>query len=354
LGVERTMIVTRAPFRISFAGGGTDLPVFYKRDYGAVLSTAIDKYVYVIISKRSALFDQGIDDEFRYRIRLSYSSTESVERPAQLRHPIVREALRFLDIDEPMDIATMADVPAGSGLGSSSTFTVTLLHALHTFRGDAGVTSAQLAAEAAHLEMHLLGRPVGKQDHYASAYGGLNLIQFHADERVEVIPVAGDADCHAALFAHLMMMYTGLHRDASDILHEQQRNTEQKAGDLATMREHAHAMHALVNEGFDAQAFGRMLHETWMRKRQLAGTITTGQIDAWYAAARDAGAYGGKVCGAGGGGFLLLLVPPDQQPAVRAALPDLHEMRIRYEAQGSHRLLEDGQPVWEHAIGGMR
>jgi D-glycero-alpha-D-manno-heptose-7-phosphate kinase len=343
------MIVTRAPFRISFAGGGTDLPVFYEQEYGAVVSTAIDKYVYVIISRRSLLFGQGLDDEFRYRIRLSYSSTESVERPSQLQHPIVREALKFLNIDEPMDIATMADVPAGSGLGSSSTFTVTLLHALHVVRGDTDVSHEQLAREAAHLEMFVLDRPIGKQDHYASAYGGLNMIRFEGDGTVGVDPLHVPEGTHTMLFDHLLLLYTGLHRDASTVLIEQRQNTASKRDDLSMMRLHAQQMGQLLRDGFNPQAFGEILHETWERKRGLAGAISNADIDAWYTSARAAGAIGGKVCGAGGGGFLLFVALPERHAAIRKALPELHELEIAYESQGSHRLLEDGRPVWTNA-----
>ncbi len=331
-------ILTRAPLRVSFAGGGTDLPAFYESGYGAVLSTAIDKYVYVMINPRNPLFGQGIDDPFQYRIRLSYSSTENVQSRKDLEHPIVREALTLLDIDDPMDIATMADVPGGTGLGSSGTFAVALLHALHTFKWEK-VSREQLAEEAAHIEINVLGRPVGKQDHYAAAFGGLNMVKFLASGDVTLRPVASPEMVKHQLFPSLMLLYTGISRDAGVVLSEQKANTERMHGDLVTMRDHAHELERLLNDGFQAQHFGGVLHGTWMRKRKLASTITNGDIDRWYERATEAGALGGKICGAGGGGFLLLVVEPEKRIPVRQALHHLPEMAIDYEPQGSRVLL---------------
>lgn len=334
------MIVTRAPFRISFAGGGTDLPAFYAQDRGAVLSTTINKYVYVMINRRSPLFNQGLDDEFRYRIRLSYSSTESVERPNQLKHPIVREALAFLHLDEAMDIATMADVPAGTGLGSSSTFTVALLHALHCFKGEF-VEPEQLAAEAARLEIERLKRPIGKQDHYASAFGGMNMIEFLATGEVPMRRVAMSDHAQDQMLSSLLLLYTGIHRDANRVLLEQQANTVSAQVDLTTMRDHAYELEALFKDGFDASRFGRILHETWECKRTLASSISNPQINQWYDRGIAAGAFGGKLCGAGGGGFLLFVVSPQRRAVVREALRELREMDVDYEPNGSQILLHD-------------
>lgn len=335
------MVITRAPFRISFAGGGTDLPSFYEQSYGAVVSTSINKYVYVMVHRRSSLFGKGLDDLFHSRIRLSYSATESVQRPAELKHPIAREALQFLQLDEPMDIATVADVPAGSGLGSSSTFAVALLHALHVFKGEQ-VAPQQLAAEAAHIEINMLGRPVGKQDHYASACGGLNLIRFLANQDVAVEPLRPAIPLERMLFPHLLLLYTDMHRDAGSVLSEQRRRTPDRQRELTLMRAHAHQLAQLLNDGFDTARFGQVLHETWQQKRTLATTITNPRIDGWYHRAREAGAFGGKLCGAGGGGFLLFVVPTERRQAVRDALPELHELDIQYEPQGSQVLLNDG------------
>ena len=323
---------------MSFAGGGTDLPSFYESGYGAVLSTAIDKYVYVTINGRNPVFGRGIDDPFQYRIRLSYSSTENVQRPDELRHPIVREALSLLDIDEPMDIATMADMPAGTGLGSSSTFTVALLHALHAYRGE-DVGGEQLASEAAHIEIDMLGRPVGKQDHYAAAFGGLNMIRFLANGDVTVRPVGSPEVVRYRLFPSLMLLYTGTPRDSSQVLTEQKSNVDSLHDDLITMRTHAHELERLMDGAFQLGRFGEVLHGTWMHKRKLATNITNDKIDCWYHQAIEAGALGGKICGAGGGGFLLLVVETEKRCAVREALCELPEMEIGYGPQGSQVIL---------------
>jgi len=331
-------VVTRAPFRVSFAGGGTDLPSFYEREYGAVLSTTIDKYVYVMINKCRPLLSRGVDDPGRHRIRLSYSATENVQRPDELNHPIVRESLKFLDLDIPMDIATMADVPAGNGLGSSSTFTVALLHGLHAVKGEE-VGPEQLASEASHVEIDLVGRPVGKQDHYAAAFGGLNMFQFNNDHAVAVRPVSNPELAQSQLFPCLMLLYTGKSRDATSILSEQQANVEDLEDDLLAMRDHAHQLEQLFHNGFSARSFGEILHETWTRKRQLTPSISNRQIDRWYERAMKAGALGGKICGAGGGGFLLLVAEPERRAVVREALRELMELSIAYEPEGSRMLV---------------
>ena len=331
-------VVTRAPLRISFAGGGTDLPSFYERECGAVVSATIDKYVYVMINRCRPLLSRGIDDPGRYRIRLSYSCTENVQRIDELKHPIVREALKLLDLDIPMDIATMADVPAGNGLGSSGTFSVALLHALHLIKGEEP-SPEQLAAEAAHIEIDILDRPVGKQDHYAAAFGGLNAIQFLSDGGVTVRPVGSPEIPEGQLFPHLMMLYTGVSRDASTVLSSQRENVDRLSHELNKMKDHAHQLEMLFNGEFCLRRFGEVLHGNWMQKRTLSDNITTAQIDAWYDLAMEAGAIGGKICGAGGGGFLLLVVESAQRAAVRGALKDLTELSIGFEPRGTQVLL---------------
>lgn len=334
-------VVTRAPFRISFAGGGTDIPSFYEREFGEVVSATIDKYVYVMINQCRPILSSGIDDAGRYRIRLSYSSTENVQRADELAHPIVKEALRLLDLDIPMDIATMADVPAGTGLGSSGTFSVALLQALHLIKGE-NVGPEQLAEEASHIEIDVLGRPVGKQDHYAAAFGGLNAIRFLASGEVKVRPVMSFDGLSSQLFPHLMLLYTGVSRDAGKVLAEQLENAECISDELLTMRDHAQQMEKLFKDGFCPQRFGELLHGNWMRKRSLASSITTSRIDNWYDRALGAGALGGKICGAGGGGFLLLAVDPQRRSAVREALSDLTELSFGYEPHGSQVLIPVG------------
>lgn len=331
-------IVAKAPFRLSFAGGGTDLPSFYNTTSGTVLSTTINKYVYVIINSRDHIFGQGIDDPFSYKFRLSYSSTENVQSADQISHPIVREALQLLEIDDPLDIATMADVPAGTGLGSSGTFSVCLLHALHTYKGNSPGPE-QLAEEAAYIEMNLLNRPVGKQDHYAAAFGGLNTYRFHNDGTVEVDPLEIPPVTIDTIFESLLLLNTGISRTSSSVLDEQNTNAENNRDHLLNIKQHAEQARQLLLSGFDLTNFGELLHNTWVQKRKLARTISTSLIDEWYDTARHNGAIGGKICGAGGGGFLLLIIDPKKRRNATESLRHLAAMEFKYESQGSQILI---------------
>jgi len=337
--------VTRAPFRVSFAGGGTDLPAFYQKEFGAVVSASINKYVYIILNPRSRLFKSRLrfnpsaPNPFQYSVRVSYSKTEEVSKVEELQHPIVREALKFMKIEDPLDIATMADVPAGTGLGSSSTFTVALLHAFHVFKGEE-VSQEQLAREAAHIEINILGRPVGKQDHYASAFGGLNFIRFLSDGQVTVEPVPLKDSSSFDVLSSLMLFYTGVMRDAGTILTEQKANTGKKFEDLLAMRAHALELQKMLTEGTGPKALGELLHQTWLRKRTLVSGISTSQIDEYYECARKEGAYGGKICGAGGGGFLMLVTDPQKKDSIRRKLSDLPDMSFAFEQKGSQVLLK--------------
>jgi D-glycero-alpha-D-manno-heptose-7-phosphate kinase len=322
------MIVTRTPLRISFAGGGTDLAEFYERDYGAVLSTAIDKYIYVTVKRHSNLFFEPI--------RLNYSKSEQVNRIDEIENDIARACLQMLDIEPPIYISTVGDMPASTGLGGSSSFAVGLLNALHAFKGER-VSAGQLAEEACHIEIDVLGQPIGKQDQYAAAYGGINLFRFAPGGSVTVEPQRLKNGALGELFEHMQIFWTGHQRDASSVLTEQKANTGGKFEALLTMRQHAHALHRLMGgEHVDAERFGQILDETWQFKRGLASSISNQQIDAWYECARAHGALGGKLCGAGGGGFLLFIVPPQRRAAVRAALSGLSEVSIGYEVHGSH------------------
>ena len=322
--------MTRTPLRVSFAGGGTDLPGFYEREGGAVLSTAIDKYLYVTVKRHGELFDEAF--------RLNYSESEQVQRLDAIKNNIARECLRLLRIEPPIYISTIADLPEFSGLDSSSSFAVGLLNALHAFRGER-VSAGQLAEEASHVEINVLKRPIGKQDHYASAFGGLNLFRFMSDGSVTVEPQGVADGALERLFDHLLMLWTGIQRDSSSVLTEQQRNTPSKLHILQGMREHAQQLQALLRNGCDPLEVGKILDATWQLKRQMASTITNDRIDTWYRLGLDAGAVGGKICGAGGGGFLLLVAPPACRAQVRTALHDMIEVPIRYEAQGSRVLL---------------
>jgi D-glycero-alpha-D-manno-heptose-7-phosphate kinase len=325
------LIVTRTPLRISFAGGGTDLPEFSEQAYGAVFSTAIDKYIYVTVKRHGELFLEPI--------RVNYSKTEQVNKVDEIENDIVRECLRFLEIDPPIYISTVADLPASTGLGGSSAFAVGLLNALHAYRGER-VSAGQLADEASHIEIDVLKQPIGKQDQYAAAFGGWNLFCFNPGGGVTVEPQRVSNRVQDALFNHVLFFFTGLRRDASLVLTEQKANMPRKMDVLVKMREHAYQLQALtLNGNFDPVRFGRVLHESWELKRQLASSISTSQIDTWYQQALDAGAEGGKICGAGGGGFLLLIAKPEHHDSIRGVLSDMTEVPVRDEVHGSQVLL---------------
>lgn len=331
LPASSQMIVTRTPLRVSFVGGGTDLAEFYEREGGAVLSTTIKRYVYVTVKRHSELFFEPI--------RVNYSKSEQVEHIDELQNNIARECLRFLEIEPPIYISTVGDVPASTGLGGSSSFAVGLLNALHAYRGER-VSAGQLAEEASHVEIEVLGEPIGKQDQYAAAYGGLNLFRFKPGGGVSVEHLRVRNGGMDDFFDSMLMFWTGHQRDASGILHEQKENTAAQLERLRQMRDQAQELHRMLGEGsIDVRDFGRVLDQGWQLKRRLASSITTGQIDVWYDAAVSAGAYGGKLCGAGGGGFLLFVAPPERHAAIREALPDLTEMAVEHESHGSQVVL---------------
>lgn len=320
------MIISRTPLRVSLFGGGSDIAAHYRRHGGAVLSTAVDKAVYVTVSQK---FDDAV--------RVSYSRTEEVDHAKQVEHPLVREALALLGIEGGIEITSVADIPAkGTGLGSSSTFTVGLLNALHAYRGHAA-SADQLAREACHVEIERCGEPIGKQDQYAAAFGGFNLIRFHPDDSVEVKKLICAPQVLADLQDRLLFFYTGVTRSASALLSEMSAGMGQggaasdSAGRLVAMAEQAYG-HLCQGE---ASAIGALLDEAWSIKRSMHSGISSPMIDESYAAARAAGAEGGKLLGAGGGGFLMFLAPPESHAAIRAALAHLREVPMRFAAQGS-------------------
>jgi D-glycero-alpha-D-manno-heptose-7-phosphate kinase len=333
--IEPALIVTRTPLRVSFAGGGTDLAEFYERDYGAVLSTAIANYIYVTVKPHSPLFDEAV--------RLNYSKSEQVDRIDEIENDIARECLRFMDVEPPIYISTVGDHPASTGLGSSSAFAVGLLNALHAHRGER-VTPGQLAEEASHIEIDVLGQPIGKQDQYAAAFGGVNYFRFNPGGRVTVEPLRPSHGALEKLFDNMLMFWTGHQRPSGDVLTEQRENTASKLDSLTKMRGHATELHDLMSNGKPAEPveIGRILHEGWQLKRGLASKITNKSIDTWYERALEAGASGGKLCGAGGGGCILFVVAPERQADVRKALSDLVEVPITYEVHGSRVLLPPG------------
>ena len=320
------MIITRTPFRVSFAGGGSDLPSYYREQDAAVVSTTIDKYMYVAVNRR---FDDSI--------RVSYSDTEIVDRVDDLKHEIVRAALHKTGIDRGVEITTIADIPAGTGLGSSSTLTVGLLHALHAY-ADRLSGAERLAREACEIEIETLCQPIGKQDQYAAAYGGLNYIHFNRDDSVFVEPIICKLSTRRRLSESLVLFYTHMQRKSSDILNEQVTKTRQgKANrELGLLVRLAEELHEALCDNHP-EAVGKLLHRSWMIKRQIASGITDPRIDEWYKAALEAGAQGGKILGAGGGGFLLLYCEPEEQGRLirRMETLGLRKIDFSFEGEGS-------------------
>ena len=319
------MIITKTPFRISFVGGGSDLRAFYQEHPGAVLSTSINKYMYLSSHR---FFEPD-------KIRMKYSKTETVESVDQITHPIFREALKQFDIQGGIELSSIADVPSGTGMGSSSSFTVGLLHNLYAVKG-LHVSKEQLAVEACQIEIERLQEPIGKQDQYAAAYGGLNIIRFHTDETVTVENIYLKNETRTRLEENLIMFYTGSQRKANEILSEQQSNT--KAADKkATLVEMTHLVDdlktALTSGHLDD--FGKIMHENWLLKKGLASKITNGAIDGAYATAMKNGALGGKLLGAGGGGFLLFYCEKEKQPQLIEAMGKFRKIDFGMEQEGS-------------------
>ena len=320
------MIISKTPLRMSFVGGGSDLPVFSRRFGGAVVSTAIDKFVYVSVNKK-------FDD----RIRVSYSKTEEVASVAKIKHPLVREALKMLNIPGGIEITSIADIPArGSGLGSSSSFTVGVLHALHAF-ANRYASAEQLARESCEIEIERCGEPIGKQDQFAAAFGGFNFIEFYPDDSVSVEPIICQRETMAALQDNTLVFYTGITRSASALLKTQRAvvaSEKAKQKVLCRMVEFARELKAELQKN-NVAAFGEIIHENWLLKRSLTPDISTSAIDRWYERARKAGAIGGKLLGAGSGGFLMFYAPRERHEAITRALKDLRPMQFHFEPQGS-------------------
>jgi D-glycero-alpha-D-manno-heptose-7-phosphate kinase len=320
------MIISRTPLRMSFVGGGSDMPDFYREHGGAVISTAIDKYVYVTLNRK---FDQGI--------RIAYSKTEEVESVAQIEHKLVRAAMNYLDVPGGIEITTIADIPSrGTGLGSSSSFTVALLQALYAFK-NTHVSGEKLGSDACKIEIDICGEPIGKQDQYAAALGGFNLIEFRPDERVVHSPVICQPKTLRTLQSHLLMLYTGLTRSASDLLREQASDVKADAAKRDSLKAMVKLAYTLRDEvqNDNADAFGEILHEGWMLKKSLTKGISSSSIDDWYDTARAHGAIGGKILGAGAGGFLLLYAPPDRHAAISHALPQLRPIPFAFDPFGA-------------------
>ena len=319
------MIISRTPLRASLAGGGSDLAEYYQTGHGAVVSTAINKYIYITVNEK-------FDD----MIRVSYSKTEMVKSIDELEHNIIREALKLVGITKKIEVVYMGDIPLGSagiGLGSSSALAIGVLNALYAAKG-MHVSAERLAQEACKIEIEALKHPIGKQDQYICAYGGFNYIQFNRDESVFVDPIIYKSDIKQKLNNKLMLFYTGLQRVSSTILEEQRQKTHLNLAFLDKMVELAKLLQENLIKN-KIEAVGEILHEGWVYKRKLASTISNGKIDDYYDRARKAGAVGGKILGAGAGGFLLLFCHEKNQDKIREALKDLQESPFKFEPQGS-------------------
>lgn len=327
------MIITKTPFRVSFAGGGSDMASFYEKYGGCVLSTSINKYMYLTIHP---YFDEG-------KTLLKYSENELVNAPSEIRHTIFHQVLTDMQIHG-VEISSTADIPGGTGLGSSSTFTVGLLHTLFCYQGKY-VSKGKLAELACQVEIEKLGNPIGKQDQYAAAYGGLNFIRFNRDHSVTVEPMLMPVDALRQLERNLVMFYTGQTRSANRILEEQKNNIQQreKTQNLKEMCRLAEQMRESLLKG-DLSVFGKILHEGWRLKKELAGGISNPTIDGAYELALKHGAAGGKLLGAGGGGFLLFYCPEKRQEELKAALP-LKPFDFRFERDGTS-IVYIGDKYW--------
>jgi D-glycero-alpha-D-manno-heptose-7-phosphate kinase len=324
------MIISRTPFRVSFFGGGTDYPDWYREHGGAVLSTTIDKYCYISVRELPPFFE--------HRYRLVYSFVENVKEVSQLAHPAARGVLQHLGVSKGLEIHHDGDLPARSGVGSSSAFTVGLISAVRALEGR-HISKDELAQEAIHVEQTVLREPVGAQDQISAAFGGFNHITFRPDGVHDVAPIIMKRERLDALQDHLMLLFTGLSRTAAEIAQTQIDNLRHRGGELRALTEMVdHGIEILRSES-DLAAFGRLLNDGWALKRRLSDRVSTPDIDALYETALRAGAIGGKLLGAGGGGFLLLFVRPENRPKIRAALPTLIDVPFRFDTSGSRIVL---------------
>lgn len=317
------MIIVQTPLRISLFGGGTDFPSFFMEEGGCVLSSAIDKFIFVAIKER-----------FDSKLRIGYTQAEMVDEIDQIRHELIRESLRLTGIERGVEITTMGDIPSeGSGLGSSSTVTVGALHAMYTYRGEI-ISAERLAREACAIEIETLKKPIGVQDQYIAAYGGLRYFEFLPGGEVRSEKIKISPEAQRVLNDNLLLFFTGTTRQSSSILKEQTNNIKDRLSELREIKQMTCQARSDIEKGnFDA--LGVLIHESWQLKKRLAGTISNGHINEIYKSARRAGATGGKITGAGGGGFLLLYVPYKHQNKVRTALNGLQELPFRLEADGT-------------------
>lgn len=332
------MIITRTPFRISFFGGGTDYPVFYKEHGGAVLSTSINKYCYINCRYLPPFF------EYVYRIR--YSKREETKDISQIQHPTVRECLKLHKIDKGIEMVHTSDIPARSGVGSSSSFTVGFLNALYALQGKM-TTKRSLAREAIHVEQNLVNESVGSQDQVVASFGGLNKIEFGGEREFFVSPMTISEEKKILLQDNLLLFFTGIPRTASEIASEQIKLTPQKIKELKEMQGFVGEACSILNDSKNnINDFGKLLHQSWMIKRELTDHISNVKIDEIYETALSAGAIGGKLCGAGGGGFILLFVPPENQQNVKEKLKGLLHVPFIFDSLGSQVIMYSTQDFY--------
>ena len=320
------MIIARTPFRISFLGGGTDYPAWYRKHGGSVLSTTIDKYCYITC--------RYLPPFHEHRISLVYSKMEQCNAIEEIKHPAAREVLKFLNVGRGVEIHTDADLPGRSGMGSSSAFTVGLLHAVHALQGRM-VGRQQLAVESIHLEQEILNEAVGSQDQVNAAYGGLNHVLFRPNGEISVRPITISPQRMTEFNAHLMMFYTGIKRTASNVAGTFINNMGDRKRQLRIMKDLVDEGLAILNTDHDITDFGNLLNEAWQAKRSLSTTVSNTEVDMLYARAQSAGAIGGKLTGAGGGGFLLLFVKPDKHQDLRSEFKELIHVPFKFEFSGS-------------------
>ena len=314
------MIITRTPLRISFAGGGSDIPAFYKKNsYGSVLSSAINKYIYVSVKSHSTIYPE--------KIRLNYSETEQVKKIENIKNPIIKACLKHLNISDNIYISTVADAPGSSGLGSSSSFCVGLLNALYAYKGMI-VNRNKLAEEAAKIEIEVLKRPIGKQDHYAAAFGSINFFKFYDNGNVSVTPVDENSKNVKKIFENLHTFYTGINRDASEILLIQKKKQLLINDKLLKIRDQSKELFQLIKSNkFTLKKFGQLLDESWLIKRELASSVSNNFINNIYDVAKKSGAYGGKLSGAGGGGFLSFAISKNYKKKI---IRQLGHKKLKY------------------------
>lgn len=340
------MIITKTPLRVSFFGGGTDYPVWYREHGGAVLSTTIDKCCYLTCRRMPPFFE--------YRSRVSYSRVENVNRNNEIQHPSVRACLQYLKFDEGIEVHHVADLPARTGLGTSSAFTVGLLHALYALNNQMRTRQA-LALDAIHVERDLLQEAVGAQDQVSAAYGGFNRINFGKDGDIDVRRILVPEGRVNELENHLALYFTGFSRIASEVAQEQLKMTASKVNELNRILEMVDEAESIVtNLNRPIEDFGRMLHETWQLKRSLTGKISSAEIDEIYEAGREAGAIGGKLLGAGGGGFMLFFVAPEKRAALRDRLKKLLCVPFKFSKRGSEVVVYEPEERYDQSLADER